>query len=199
MHGVEARIAKRRVAVQPCVLLVRTDSRGKQVNDIVERIEESFRHDTFWDTDAPPLLEDAVAEIARLRDAVRRLADQDATLSICDGNVTVTMDEAISEAEIDAIECVVEDGRIASMSVYGVMRSLLVRLRPEWESQSYEESDEKRVNTTMNRDATPSDGSVQDEGALTKKERKAVAFAAEHFGAFKNQAATLRKLLERLA
>lgn len=169
------------------------------MNDIVERIEESFRHDTFWDTDAPPLLEDAVAEIARLRDAVRRLADQDATLSICDGNVTVTMDEAISEAEIDAIECVVEDGRIASMSVYGVMRSLLVRLRPEWESQSYEESDEKRVNTTMNRDATPSDGSVQDEGALTKKERKAVAFAAEHFGAFKNQAATLRKLLERLA
>jgi hypothetical protein len=33
---------------------------------------------------------------------------------------------------------------------------------------------------------------------LTKKEQKAVAFAAEHFGAFKSQAATLRKLLERL-
>jgi hypothetical protein len=33
---------------------------------------------------------------------------------------------------------------------------------------------------------------------LTAKERKAVAFAAEHFGAFKNQAATLRGLLERL-
>jgi hypothetical protein len=71
-----------------------------------------------------------------------------------------------SEAEIDAIECVVEDGRIASMSVYGVMRSLLVRLRPEWESQSYEKSDEKHVNTTMNRDATPSDCSVQDEGTV---------------------------------
>jgi len=98
------------------------------------------------------------------------------------------MDEAMSEAEIDAIECVVEDGRIASMSVYGVMRSLLVRLRPELESQSYEESDEKHTNTDADRDAT-----------LTKKERKAVAFAAEHFGAFKNQAATLRKLLERLA
>jgi hypothetical protein len=169
------------------------------MTDIVERIEDALGRDTFWDTDAPPLLNDAVAEIKRLREAIRRLADQDATLSVCDGSVTVTMDEAMSDAEIDAIECVVEDGRIASMSVYGVMRSLLVRLRPEWESESYEESDEKRVNTTMNRDATPSDGSVQDEGTLTKKERKAVAFAAEHFGAFKNQAATLRSLLERLA
>jgi hypothetical protein len=67
------------------------------------------------------------AEIARLREAIRCLAAQDATLSVCDGNVTVTLD-----------------------------------------------------------------------ATLTKKERKAVAFAAEHFGAFKNQAATLRKLLERL-
>jgi len=33
---------------------------------------------------------------------------------------------------------------------------------------------------------------------LTKKERKAIAFAAEHFGAFKNQAATLLGILERL-
>ena len=33
---------------------------------------------------------------------------------------------------------------------------------------------------------------------LTAKEREAVAFAADHFGSFKNQAATLRKLLERL-
>ena len=37
------------------------------MSDIVERIEEAFRHDTFWDTDAPPLLNDAVAEIKRLR------------------------------------------------------------------------------------------------------------------------------------
>ena len=67
MHGVESCTVVRRVAVQSCVLLVRAGSWGKQVNDIVERIEESFRHDTFWDTDAPPLLEDAVVEIKRLR------------------------------------------------------------------------------------------------------------------------------------
>lgn len=40
----------------------------------------------------------------------------------------------ISEAQIDALECVVEDGRIVGMGVYGHLRSLLVKLRPEWES-----------------------------------------------------------------
>jgi hypothetical protein len=33
---------------------------------------------------------------------------------------------------------------------------------------------------------------------LTKNERKAVAFAAEHFSSFKSQAATLIAILERL-
>ena len=66
------------------------------------------------------------AEVRRLRGAITALADQDATLSVCDGSVTVTMD-----------------------------------------------------------------------ATLTAKERKAVAFAAEHFGAFKNQSATLRGLLEK--
>jgi hypothetical protein len=37
------------------------------VSDIVERIEEALGQDTFWDTDAPPLLTDAAAEIKRLR------------------------------------------------------------------------------------------------------------------------------------
>ena len=41
--------------------------------------------------------------------------------------------------------------------------------------------------------------SVQSECTLTKRERKAVEFAAGHFGAFKNQAATLRNLLARLS
>lgn len=40
----------------------------------------------------------------------------------------------ISEAEVDALEYVVEEGRIASMDDYGLLRSLLVRVRPEWES-----------------------------------------------------------------
>ena len=35
------------------------------------------------------------AENERLREAIRRLAEQDATLSVCDGNVTVQMDAAV--------------------------------------------------------------------------------------------------------
>ena len=42
---------------------------------------------------ASDLMDEAAAEIERLREAIRRLADQDATLSVCEGNVTVTMDE----------------------------------------------------------------------------------------------------------
>jgi len=41
------------------------------MTDIVERIEDALRHDTFGDTDAPPLLNDAVAEIKRLRNERR--------------------------------------------------------------------------------------------------------------------------------
>jgi hypothetical protein len=40
----------------------------------------------------------------------------------------------LSEAEIDALEYVVVEGRIACMEDYGILRSLLVRLRPEWET-----------------------------------------------------------------
>jgi hypothetical protein len=56
-----------------------------------------------------------------------------------------------SKAEIDALEFVVEEGRTASVDDYGILRSWLIRLRPEWESQSYEESNEKRTNINTNR------------------------------------------------
>ena len=42
-------------------------------------------------------------EIARLRLAIRRLAEQDATLSVCGGAVTVTMDGTPTDAEREAI------------------------------------------------------------------------------------------------
>ena len=41
---------------------------------------------------ASDLMDEAADEIENLRTAIRRLADQDATLSVCDGNVTVEMD-----------------------------------------------------------------------------------------------------------
>jgi len=40
----------------------------------------------------------------------------------------------LSEAEIDALEYVIVEGRIACMEDYGILRSLLVRVRPEWET-----------------------------------------------------------------
>jgi hypothetical protein len=51
----------------------------------------------YWDC------HDAASEIERLREAIRRLADQDATLSVCEGNVTVTMDTPLTDAEREAI------------------------------------------------------------------------------------------------
>jgi hypothetical protein len=109
----------------------------------------------------------------------------------------------LSEAEIDALEYVVEEGRIASMDDYGILRSLLVRLRPEWESQSYEESNEKRTNTNTNRDATPSEGSVHGGCTLTDEELDAIEHGLERLELrsdteSEHSADTLRSLLERL-
>jgi hypothetical protein len=57
-------------------------------------------------TDAVPasdLMDEAADEIERLRDAIRRLADQDATLSVCNGDVTVTMDATLTDEERRAV------------------------------------------------------------------------------------------------
>lgn len=72
--------------------------------DIVDRLRR-------WSiaADAPPasdLMDEAAAEIERLRAAIRRLAEQDATLSACEGNVTVTLDATLTDAEREAIEVV---------------------------------------------------------------------------------------------
>lgn len=42
----------------------------------------------------------------------------------------------ITDAELNAIQHVVEDGRFVDLGDYGRIRSLLVRLRPEWEDES---------------------------------------------------------------
>jgi hypothetical protein len=113
----------------------------------------------------------------------------------------------LSEAEIDALEFVVEEGRIASMDDYGILRSLLVRVRPEWETAdsvlpfSKRETDSPQpVKRTPQPHATPGEGSLQGEGTLTDEERAAI-LASQGFWALEDSphAATLRALLERLA
>lgn len=42
--------------------------------------------------------------VAELEEAIRRLAEQDATMSVCDGNVTVEMDGTLTDAEREAVE-----------------------------------------------------------------------------------------------
>jgi len=70
------------------------------------------------------------AEIARLRTAIRRLADQDATLSVQGGGVTVTLDATLTDEERAAIEWCLSlpmlDRDIARMMP---LRSLLERLK----------------------------------------------------------------------
>jgi len=50
------------------------------------------------------------AENERLRLAIRRLAEQDATLSVCEGAVTVTIDITLTDAEREAIEWAIISG-----------------------------------------------------------------------------------------
>lgn len=62
-------------------------------------------------TDAGPRLRamnDAM-ENARLREAISRLAEQDATLSVQGGNVTVTLDATLTDAERQAVESAIWD------------------------------------------------------------------------------------------
>ncbi len=55
-------------------------------------------------------LDQAAAEIEKLEKAIRRLAEQDATLSVCNGDVTVTMDAALTDAEREAIRSLAPSG-----------------------------------------------------------------------------------------
>ena len=108
---------------------------GKNVAETVQEVSECTEREN--DHDAAP--------DARARDADRVRTDKATTRP---GNGT---GNTPSKAEIDALEYVVEEGRTASIDDYGILRSWLIRLRPEWESQSYEESNENRTNTTTHR------------------------------------------------
>ncbi|NBW16200.1 MAG: hypothetical protein EBR82_50275 [Caulobacteraceae bacterium] len=50
------------------------------------------------------LYDEAANEIERLRNAIIRFADQDATLSVQGGSVTVTLDATLTDEEREAVE-----------------------------------------------------------------------------------------------
>jgi hypothetical protein len=69
-------------------------------------------------------------KIATLEEAVRRLAKQDATLSVCDGNVTVTLDATLTDEEREAIREACDEGRWYPQDYHHIhtLRCLLERL-----------------------------------------------------------------------
>lgn len=93
------------------------------MSDIVQRLRDGL------DAGAVDLADimDAADEIARLRFAIRRLADQDATLSVVGGNVIVTMDATLTGAEREAIEVCAMHWQTAPAS--DVLRRLLERTK----------------------------------------------------------------------
>jgi hypothetical protein len=75
------------------------------MTDIVERLRGlRFVHVPV----ASELMAEAAEEIERLREAIRRLADQDATLSVQGGNVTVTFDATLTDDERADLEFAID-------------------------------------------------------------------------------------------
>ena len=62
-----------------------------------------------------------------ISDAISRFAEQDATLSVCEGNVTVTMDATLTDSERDAVRFFATYGAPAHRA--NTLRKLLERLK----------------------------------------------------------------------
>lgn len=88
--------------------------------------------DADW---TPQAVYDLRAENERLKEAIRRLAEQDATLSVVGGNVIVEMDAILTDAERVALAAAAGDcrdhqdpgGRAAFIEA--TLRGLLERLK----------------------------------------------------------------------
>jgi len=84
--------------------------------------------------DADIVLRDAITEIAGLRArlhehrlAIRRLAEQDATLSVQGGNVSVDIETTLTVAEVEAVRWAVSAARNVEHPAEDTLRDLLGR------------------------------------------------------------------------
>ena len=103
--------------------------RDRLTADIIDRLLAAVKADAPIPRATVAL---AAVEIERLRFAISRLADQDATLSICDGNVTVTLDATLTDAERKVLGNVADDARYRGLGwTEQVVRGLLERLGGE--------------------------------------------------------------------
>jgi hypothetical protein len=144
-------------------------------------------HLTMPEPEAVALL---AAEVRRLRGAIAALAEQDATLAVCEGKVIVTMDATLTVEERAAIAYYVGTG--GSDVIDAVLVSLL-----------------ERTGDTPATHATPGEGTSQGVCTLRDEEREAISRDlswlqfCEHSQQIgdvgRRDIATLRGLLERTA
>jgi hypothetical protein len=101
------------------------------MSDIVERIDALLANTPpaeIEEFEVCRCLRDAKAEIESLRLAIRRLADQDATMSSCDGAVTVTLDATLTVEEREAVENAADVIDAKTCGNAATLRGLLARL-----------------------------------------------------------------------
>ncbi len=84
---------------QHAVRLKMADDKWAELVAAGEYEEAADIHKWYWTVGFTRGLREAQAEIERLRLAIRRLAEQDATLSVVGGNVIVEMDATLTDAE----------------------------------------------------------------------------------------------------
>ena len=90
------------------------------------RSESECGCDADW---TPQEVYDLRTENEQLKEAIRRLADQDATLSVQGGDVTVTMDARLSPVDVLAVEWAAAIARKqCQVAVHKTLRRLLERL-----------------------------------------------------------------------
>lgn len=129
-------------------------------------------------------LNEVLEENERLREAIRRLADQDATLSVVGGNVIVEMDATLRDT-------------FAAAALTGLLSSL--PNGDQYHSFAVEKAWSLADAMLCERRRCPV--SSQENLTLTDAEKDAVALAYNQMRAIHadNVAATLRGLLERMA
>ena len=88
------------------------------------RSESECGCDADW---TPQEVYDLRTENKQLKEAIRRLADQDATLSVQGGNVIVEMDATLTDAERTVLEVCANHWLTAP--AHGVLCGLLKRMR----------------------------------------------------------------------
>ena len=97
------------------------------MSDILTELRRQYERYRGSGTRMEKVLKEAADEIKRLREVIRRLAGQDATLSVCEGNVTVTMDATLTDEERRAIAVCIDDIRFED--VRATLRGLLERMK----------------------------------------------------------------------